>query len=63
MIPDYDMIDTKVDSINVIKDKVAAIKKLVANGTITNEEYEAEKKRVESELAGNISEIIFGDES
>ena len=63
MIPDYDMIDTKVDSIDVIKAKVDAIKKLVADGTITNEEYEAEKKRVESELAGNISEIIFGDES
>ena len=50
MLPDYNKIDVEKDDISVIKAKIKAMKLLVENGKMTNEEYSAEKDRVIKEL-------------
>lgn len=43
-------IDTDNDTIEVIKAKIEAMKEEVASGTMTQDEYNAEKERVMKEL-------------
>lgn len=50
MLPDYNKIDVEKDDISVIQAKIKAMKLLVENGKMTNEEYSAEKDRVIKEL-------------
>jgi hypothetical protein len=50
MIPEYNAIDVKNDTKEVIQAKIDVLKKGVEEGTVTEEEYENEKLRVETAL-------------
>lgn len=57
MIPEFNRIDFENDDISVIEAKIEAIKKGVAEGTVTAEEMEAEKKKL-NEAIGKYSEKV-----
>ena len=57
MIPEYNRIDFENDDISVIEAKIEAIKKGVAEGTVTAEEMEVEKKKL-NEAIGKYSEKV-----
>ena len=49
-IETYNKIDVKNDDFTVIKAKIEKLKELLDEGKVTQEEYDAERDRVESEL-------------
>ena len=47
MIPEYNKIDFDNDTVDVIKEKISAIKKGVADGSVSQSEMEAEKTKLD----------------